>query len=247
MLVVDEASMVDALLFRVGARGAAARRAARARRRCRSAAVGRRRLGARRRDRLGRRVGDPADRDLPPGGGEQDRRVGAPHQPAASCRISTPPPGSTATSTSSRARIPRRRARRSSSSSPSASRRGSGSTRSPRSRCSTPMHRGDLGTAALNRALQERLNPPGRRAELVRGDRAFRRGDKVMQLTQRLRPERVQRRHRRDRRDRHRGRQRCASTSTGAARRTSAASSTSSSTRTRSACTRARARSIRRS
>lgn len=44
----------------------------------------------------------------------------------------------------------------------------------------TPMHRGELGTAAVNRALQERLNPGG--AELVRGDRVFRRGDKVMQL-----------------------------------------------------------------
>jgi exodeoxyribonuclease V alpha subunit len=44
-----------------------------------------------------------------------------------------------------------------------------------------PMHRGDLGTAALNRALQERLNPAGP-PELVRGERAFRRGDKVMQL-----------------------------------------------------------------
>ncbi|NVB78157.1 MAG: ATP-dependent RecD-like DNA helicase [Kofleriaceae bacterium] len=46
----------------------------------------------------------------------------------------------------------------------------------------TPMHRGDLGTAAINRALQEKLNPPGNAPELVRGDRAFRRGDKVMQL-----------------------------------------------------------------
>ena len=46
-----------------------------------------------------------------------------------------------------------------------------------------PMHRGDLGTAALNAALQARLNPaaPGA-AELVRGERAFRAGDKVMQL-----------------------------------------------------------------
>jgi exodeoxyribonuclease V alpha subunit len=44
-----------------------------------------------------------------------------------------------------------------------------------------PMHRGELGTGALNRALQERLNP-SREPELVRGERAFRRGDKVMQL-----------------------------------------------------------------
>ena len=53
-----------------------------------------------------------------------------------------------------------------------------------------PMHRGDLGTAALNRALQDRLNPgtgtgtgtgPGT-PELARGERVFRRGDKVMQL-----------------------------------------------------------------
>ena len=46
----------------------------------------------------------------------------------------------------------------------------------------TPMHRGELGTAAVNRALQERLNPAIGGPELVRGDRTYRRGDKVMQL-----------------------------------------------------------------
>lgn len=47
----------------------------------------------------------------------------------------------------------------------------------------TPMHRGELGTQALNQALQARLNPAGAGApELTRGDRVFRRGDKVMQL-----------------------------------------------------------------
>jgi len=46
-----------------------------------------------------------------------------------------------------------------------------------------PMHRGELGTAALNHALQQALNPPDPSAtELSRGDRVFRRGDKVMQL-----------------------------------------------------------------
>jgi exodeoxyribonuclease V alpha subunit len=45
-----------------------------------------------------------------------------------------------------------------------------------------PMHRGELGTAALNRALQDRLNPSAGSTELVRSDRVFRRGDKVMQL-----------------------------------------------------------------
>ena len=46
-----------------------------------------------------------------------------------------------------------------------------------------PMHRGDLGTGALNAALQQRLNParPGA-AHVDRGERAFRAGDKVMQL-----------------------------------------------------------------
>ncbi len=46
-----------------------------------------------------------------------------------------------------------------------------------------PMHRGDLGTSSLNHALQERLNPgvPGA-TEVTRGERVFRRGDKVMQL-----------------------------------------------------------------
>lgn len=47
-----------------------------------------------------------------------------------------------------------------------------------------PMHRGELGTAALNRALQARLNPARGEGEpeLVRGERTYRRGDKVMQL-----------------------------------------------------------------
>jgi exodeoxyribonuclease V alpha subunit len=45
-----------------------------------------------------------------------------------------------------------------------------------------PMHRGDLGTTALNRALQDRLNPKGTAPELLRGERVYRRGDKVMQL-----------------------------------------------------------------
>jgi exodeoxyribonuclease V alpha subunit len=47
----------------------------------------------------------------------------------------------------------------------------------------TPMHRGELGTMALNAALQARLNPArdGVR-ETRRGDRAFRAGDKVMQV-----------------------------------------------------------------
>jgi exodeoxyribonuclease V alpha subunit len=47
----------------------------------------------------------------------------------------------------------------------------------------TPMHRGELGTASINRALQDRLNAgtPGG-SELVRGDRVFRPRDKVMQL-----------------------------------------------------------------
>jgi len=45
-----------------------------------------------------------------------------------------------------------------------------------------PMHRGELGTAALNRALQDKLNPSKGETELTRGDRVYRRGDKVMQL-----------------------------------------------------------------
>jgi exodeoxyribonuclease V alpha subunit len=46
-----------------------------------------------------------------------------------------------------------------------------------------PMHRGDLGTAALNGALQARLNPAGAGVpELTRGERVFRTGDKVMQI-----------------------------------------------------------------
>jgi exodeoxyribonuclease V alpha subunit len=44
----------------------------------------------------------------------------------------------------------------------------------------SPMHRGVLGTENLNRSLQEVLND--NRVGLVRGDRAFRRHDKVMQV-----------------------------------------------------------------
>jgi exodeoxyribonuclease V alpha subunit len=44
----------------------------------------------------------------------------------------------------------------------------------------TPMNRGPLGTQALNRELQDLLNPRGR--ELRAGDRRFREGDRVIQL-----------------------------------------------------------------
>lgn len=44
----------------------------------------------------------------------------------------------------------------------------------------TPMHKGEVGTFALNNLLQEGLNP-GRR-ELKRGNQAFREGDRVLQL-----------------------------------------------------------------
>jgi exodeoxyribonuclease V alpha subunit len=44
----------------------------------------------------------------------------------------------------------------------------------------TPMNRGPAGALALNQALQEALNPRG--DSLVRGTRAYRAGDKVMQL-----------------------------------------------------------------
>ncbi len=44
----------------------------------------------------------------------------------------------------------------------------------------TPMHRGVVGAGNLNTRLQEVLNPGS--GGLVRGERAFRRGDKVMQI-----------------------------------------------------------------
>jgi exodeoxyribonuclease V alpha subunit len=43
----------------------------------------------------------------------------------------------------------------------------------------TPMHKGDVGTQALNRLLQNRLNPHGQ--EFQRGQRVFRVGDRVLQ------------------------------------------------------------------
>jgi len=42
------------------------------------------------------------------------------------------------------------------------------------------MHKGEVGTLALNRLLQERLNPTGQ--ELVRGQRHYRTGDRILQL-----------------------------------------------------------------
>jgi exodeoxyribonuclease V alpha subunit len=44
----------------------------------------------------------------------------------------------------------------------------------------TPMNRGPIGVHALNRELQDLLNPRGR--ELRAGDRRFREGDRVIQL-----------------------------------------------------------------
>ncbi|MDC0335406.1 ATP-dependent RecD-like DNA helicase [Pseudodesulfovibrio sp.] len=47
----------------------------------------------------------------------------------------------------------------------------------------TPMHKGDVGTQALNVALQERLNPPDpHKPELKRKFATFRQGDRVIQL-----------------------------------------------------------------
>ena len=43
----------------------------------------------------------------------------------------------------------------------------------------TPMHKGSLGAQVLNQRLQEHMNPTG--LSIVRGDRIFRIGDKVMQ------------------------------------------------------------------
>ncbi|MCP4807636.1 MAG: ATP-dependent RecD-like DNA helicase [Proteobacteria bacterium] len=44
----------------------------------------------------------------------------------------------------------------------------------------TPMRKGPLGTFALNEALQDLLNPDGK--ELVRGQRRYREGDRVLQV-----------------------------------------------------------------
>ncbi len=47
----------------------------------------------------------------------------------------------------------------------------------------TPMHRGPLGVAELNRRLQETLNPPGpRKPEIVSGRLTLREGDRVLQV-----------------------------------------------------------------
>ncbi|MBM4353400.1 MAG: ATP-dependent RecD-like DNA helicase [Deltaproteobacteria bacterium] len=43
-----------------------------------------------------------------------------------------------------------------------------------------PMHKGSLGAQNLNERLQKELNPTGQ--EMRKGDRAFRRGDRVMQI-----------------------------------------------------------------
>lgn len=45
----------------------------------------------------------------------------------------------------------------------------------------SPMKKGEIGVNALNRMLQEKLNPPKDKAQLLRGETCFRVGDKVMQ------------------------------------------------------------------
>ncbi len=45
-----------------------------------------------------------------------------------------------------------------------------------------PMHNGEAGVRNLNRLLQESLNPPGDRSELIVSGRAFRPRDRVMQI-----------------------------------------------------------------
>ena len=164
--------------------------------------------------------GDPADRDLPPGRREQDRRHRARDQRRRAARARRARRRHQPTSTSSRATIPRPRARRSSSSSPSASRSGSASTRSPTSRCSRRCTAASSAPRRSTSALQDRLNPAGAGSRRARARRARvpprRQGDAA---PQRLRPGRLQRRHRRDRRDRRRRRHRSASTSTAAPRR----------------------------
>ncbi len=44
----------------------------------------------------------------------------------------------------------------------------------------SPMHKGEVGTLALNELLQDTLNPEGR--EILRGRSRFRAGDRVLQL-----------------------------------------------------------------
>ncbi len=45
----------------------------------------------------------------------------------------------------------------------------------------TPMIRGSLGSAALNRMIQQAVNPPGQgKAELISGERTYRAGDRVI-------------------------------------------------------------------
>lgn len=47
----------------------------------------------------------------------------------------------------------------------------------------TPMRKGNLGVENLNCILQQKLNPPaGHKKEIIRGERIFRVGDKVMQI-----------------------------------------------------------------
>lgn len=47
----------------------------------------------------------------------------------------------------------------------------------------SPMRKGDTGVSALNKALQEAINPPSKnKSEKAMGDELFREGDKVMQI-----------------------------------------------------------------
>lgn len=84
-----------------------------------------------------------------------------------------------------------------------------------------PMKKGEAGVFALNRMLQEQLNPPSRhKKERLSGETRFREGDKVMQVRNNYQAEwtrgdmereeegrrHLQRRHRRHREHRRRRR-----------------------------------------
>ena len=52
-----------------------------------------------------------------------------------------------------------------------------------------PMKKGEAGVFALNRMLQEQLNPPSRhKKERLSGETRFREGDKVMQVRNNYQP-----------------------------------------------------------
>ena len=192
VMVVDEVSMLDCGLCLSLLRALPLTCRLVFCRRRESAAVGGRGQCARRHDRERRDSGRASDAHLPPGAGEHDRGQRAPASTKASfpwvAHMPRPRPIFSWVEKESLLELQALVLRMVCERIPEAY----GLDPMTDVQVLTPMHKGEVGTIALNRLLQERLNPQGR--ELLRGQRAYRVGDRILQLQEQLRQGSLQRR-----------------------------------------------------